>query len=84
MSTSELREELKQFIENEASDEQLEYVLSVIHGLKEEDPVLGYKPDGTPITRSQIVQGVEEARERYSKGEYYTVEQARERLLKKK
>ena len=41
---------------------------------KEENPVVGYKADGSAITQKEFIQQVEEAEGEYKSGRYQTIE----------
>lgn len=72
MGTEELRKEAHRFIDR-ANDKVLKKVLA----LDTEDAksvIVGYEPDGTPITRDDLVREAKEASARVKSGEYIAQE----------
>ncbi len=73
MGTAELRKEAHSFIER-ASDKVLEKVLAM-DTESEKIVVVGYEADGTPITREELIQEVQEVSARVKAGNYITQEE---------
>lgn len=72
MGTAELRKEVQSYIEK--ADDRF---LRMVHALKreyEEEDIVGYELDGTPITQEELKQRVRAASERAEAGDYITQE----------
>jgi len=77
MSTVEMRTEVHQMI-----DEVDNTLLEAIHAMlgtykkrQEEDPIVGYEIDGTPVTLSTLEQQADEAIAQVERGEYITLKE---------
>jgi hypothetical protein len=68
MGITELRTELHNFI-NQA-DERFLKMLYAMSREYNSSAVIGYNPDGTPITQSQLVARVQEASQRVKEGNF--------------
>ncbi|PTM13830.1 MAG: hypothetical protein DA408_05065 [Bacteroidetes bacterium] len=77
MSATEIRAEVHQMID-EVDDNLLEAIHAMLGTYKkrqEEDPIVGYEIDGTPITVSTLEQQADEAVAQVERGEYITLEE---------
>lgn len=72
MSTEELRKKAHRFIER-ANDKVLKKVLA-LETENEQTSIVGYDPDGTPITREDLVREAKEASARVKAGDYIAQE----------
>jgi hypothetical protein len=72
MGTAELRKEAHRFI-NRANDRVLKKVLA-LDTENEKIVIVGYEPDGTPITQEELIREAKEASARVKAGEYITQE----------
>ncbi|NBC06155.1 MAG: hypothetical protein GVY26_03075 [Bacteroidetes bacterium] len=75
MSTVEMRAKVHKMI-----DEVDNTLLEAIHAMletyqkrQEDDPVVGYEVDGTPVTASTLEKQADEAMEQVARGEYITL-----------
>lgn len=80
MSAVEIKAEIKRYLE-QVEDERF---LKVVHSMldtylkessEEEDPIIGYEVDGTPITTSTFLEQAEESMAEVKRGEYTTLEE---------
>lgn len=80
MSAVEMREQVHELID-QLDDRLLEAVYAMLETYmqKEEDPVLGYETDGTPVTASVFLEQAEEAVAEAKAGKGITVEELRNR-----
>ena len=80
MSAVEMHQEVHQLID-QIDDRLLEAVYAMLgtYVKKEEDPVLGYETDGTPVTASVFLEQAEEAVAEAKAGKGITVEELRNR-----
>jgi hypothetical protein len=80
MNTVKIRKEINQYLQ-QADDR----VLKLIHGLIKADqsssPV-GYQPDGTPITKEELVARAERSEKDIKEGRVKTSKQVREEMKK--
>jgi predicted GTPase len=77
MSTVEMRGKVHQII-GEVGPTLLEAIhamLETYQKRREDDPVVGYELDGTPITASTLEQQADDAIEQVARGEYITLEE---------
>jgi len=72
MSTEELRKKAHRFIDR-ANDLVLKKVLA-LDTENEKIIIVGYEPDGTPITQEDLVKEAKEASARVKAGDYITQE----------
>lgn len=42
--------------------------------IKRINPIVGYEPNGTPITRQELISKLEIAEQQFKRGEYQTIE----------
>ncbi|MEL6658811.1 MAG: hypothetical protein AAFY48_01545 [Bacteroidota bacterium] len=80
MSAVEMREEVHQLID-QIDDRLLKAVYAMLgtYVKKEDDPVLGYETDGTPVTASTFLEQAEKAVAEAKEGKGITVEELRKR-----
>jgi hypothetical protein len=82
MGVEKLREELHLLIDS--TDEHfLKMIAALSVAYKNEDQIVGYRPDGTVITKTELVSEVEEGMEQIESGDYMTTKELREQLAKK-
>ena len=76
MSATEIRAEVHQMID-EVDNNLLEAIHAMLGTYKkgQEDPVVGYEIDGTPITISTLERQADEAVAQVERGEYITLEE---------
>ena len=72
METGELRKEAHRFIDR-ANDKVLKKVLA-LDKEKEKTVIVGYEPDGTPITQEDLIREAKEASAQVKAGNYITQE----------
>lgn len=72
MGTAELRKEAHRFIDR-ANDKDLEKVLA-LDKENEKTVIVGYEPDGTPITQEDLKKRVRKASAQVKAGNYITQE----------
>ncbi len=72
MNAEELRKKAHRFIDR-ANDKVLKKVLALDTD-KQQTIIVGYEPDGTPITREDLVKESKEASERVKAGDYISQE----------
>lgn len=78
MNTVKIREEINEYLQH--ADER---ILKLIHGLIKADQAsspVGYKPDGTPITKEELVARAKRAEEDIREGRVKTAKQVREEM----
>ncbi|OQX80558.1 MAG: hypothetical protein B6D61_01850 [Bacteroidetes bacterium 4484_249] len=74
MKVAELRKQIHHYI-NFADEQFLNMVYALVKdNTKNSDMVVGYHPDGTPITKLEFVNDIKEAEEQIERGEYLTIE----------
>lgn len=79
MSIQQIRQEIDQYL-----DQVDESFLKVVHAMlttytneQEEDPIIGYDVDGTPMYASQAKEEFQRRIEAVERGEYLTIEELR-------
>jgi hypothetical protein len=78
MNAVEIRKEIFEYVQH--ADDRM---LKLIHGLikaDQESSAVGYKPDGTPITREELVARAERAEKDIKEGRVKTAKQLREEM----
>tara|TARA_R110000744_G_C19246749_1_gene549811 strand:+ start:517 stop:801 length:285 start_codon:yes stop_codon:yes gene_type:complete len=78
MDTVKIREEISQYLQH--ADDR---VLKLIHGLIKADQIaspVGYKPDGTAITKEELISRAERSEKDIREGRVKTSKQVREEL----
>ena len=78
MGTAELRKEAHRFIDR-ANDKDLKKVLA-LDKENEKTVIVGYEPDGTPITQEDLKKRVRAASERAEAGDYITQEEVEKEI----
>lgn len=71
MKIGELKTRLYDIIDKTEDDE----ILKAAYYLFTRKKVLGYEPDGTPITREQMLKEIRESEEAINRGKYYSQEE---------
>ena len=75
MSTAEKRQTLHQRID-EIDDKFLNAIYAMVEAyLEDENRIVGYEPNGDPITLSALKARIKISEEQYEKGQYITVEE---------
>ena len=75
MSTAEKRETLRQRIA-ELDDKFLNAIYAMVEAyVADENRIVGYEPNGDPITLSALKARIKISEEQYEKGQYITVEE---------
>lgn len=75
MSTAEKRETLRQRIA-ELDDKFLNAIYAMVEAyVADENRIVGYEPNGDPITLSTLKASIKISEEQYEKGQYITVEE---------
>ena len=75
MSTAEKRETLRQRIA-ELDDKFLNAIYAMVEAyVADENRIVGYEPNGDPITLSALKASIKISEEQYEKGQYITVEE---------
>ena len=75
MRVAELRNQLHDYI-NFADEQFLNMVYSMVkENKKSSNIVIGYHPDGAPITKMELLNDIKEAEEQIERGEYLTIEE---------
>ena len=79
MSTVEMRAEIDGWLDAiQKSDQSLFKAVHAMLGTyakEQDDPILGYEVDGTPVTASAFLKQADEAMEAVERGEYITAEE---------
>lgn len=78
MDTAKIREEITQYLKH--ADDR---VLKLIHGLVKADQTsspVGYKPDGTAITKEQLIARAERSEMAIKEGRVKTLKQVRDEM----
>ncbi|MFO7669883.1 MAG: hypothetical protein R6W31_09515 [Bacteroidales bacterium] len=78
MGTAELRKDLHSYIDK--ADDKF---LRMVHAMRREyegSDIVGYEPDGTPITQENLIQEVKEASVQVKAGHYTTQEEMEKRV----
>lgn len=77
MSTVDMRAEVHQMIDEVdiALLEAIHAMLGTYKKRQEEDPIVGYEIDGTPLTLSTLEKQADEAVAQVERGEYITLEE---------
>lgn len=77
MSTVDMRAEMHQMIDevDNALLEAIHAMLGTYKKRQEEDPIVGYEIDGTPLTLSTLEKQADEAVAQVERGEYITLEE---------
>lgn len=73
MELPELREELHEYI-NQADESALKMIYEMSKEFKK-DEIVGYRPDGTPITQQDLIERVKLASKQVKSGNYITQEE---------
>lgn len=79
MSAVEIRAEIDSLLDKVQG--QNESFLKVVHSMLstyvqgQEDPIIGYETDGTPVTASAFLEQADEAMAAVERGEYITLEE---------
>lgn len=74
MGTAELRKEVHSYIDR-ADDRFLKMVNALAKSYEEEEVIVGYRTDGTPITPQDLKERVKAASKRVKSGQYITQEE---------
>jgi len=72
MELPELREELHEYI-NQADENALKIIYEMSKEFKKEE-IVGYRPDGSPITQQDLIDRVKLASQQVKAGNYITQE----------
>jgi uncharacterized coiled-coil DUF342 family protein len=75
MSTAEIRKELQSYI-NKADERFINMVYAMAKEYsKNSEQIVGYQPDGRPVTKIELLNDLKEADEQIERGEYLTIEE---------
>ncbi|MEX2593045.1 MAG: hypothetical protein WD426_09720 [Anditalea sp.] len=78
MDTARVRKEINEYLQH--ADDRF---LKLIHGMVKADQTtlsVGYKPDGTPITKEEMIVRAEKSEKDISEGRVKTARQVREEM----
>jgi hypothetical protein len=80
MSAVEIKAEINRYLELVEDERFLKVVHSMLdtylkESIGEDDPIIGYEVDGTPITASTFLKQAEESMAEVERGEYTTLEE---------
>lgn len=73
MSAAELKKAIHQIVD-EADEDFLEVVYAMMEAYAKQKDVIGYHPDGKPLTLKELKENVRISEEQYKKGKYTTLE----------
>lgn len=80
MSTADKRKVLQKRIE-ELDDKFLDAVYAMVEAyLGSDDQIVGYEPNGEPITLSALKTRIQKGEEAYERGEYTTIDDLKEEI----
>lgn len=81
MSTAEIKEEIKAYLDevDEALLEAVHAMLATYARKQEEDPIIGYDAEGTPMKASEAKVEFAKRLEAVDRGEYVTLEELKEK-----
>ncbi len=83
MGVKELKQQILESLDS-MSQRNLKIVHNLVKSLEEADDIVGYRPDGYPITKLELNYELTEAREQVDAGNYMTTEELRKRIGLKK
>ena len=84
MTQKSLKANINAQIKRIDDDRFLRVVYSMLQEfIREEEKVVGYEPDGKPITKQMLIERIKKSEEAIKKGEVYTQEEV-ERMFAKK
>jgi len=79
MNTARIRQEINEYLQ-QADDRFLKLIHGMVVADKTSSPVVGYKTDGQPITKEELIARAERSEKEISEGRVKTAKQIREEM----